>query len=162
MAMRIAPALLASWDAANASRRRLLALLGGVLLAGGLLVATLPLTAAIGRADADVARTRAMLEIARARAADSESLARVAPSLRAGDLRAAVDRVLAQQGVRATPVASGTADGRYAVVVADARFDSIVAAVDALARDESIHLAEATLTALVTPGSVRADLAFAR
>ena len=160
--MRTPPALLASWDAANASRRRLLALLGLVLLTGGLVVATLPLTVVIGRADADVARTRAMLEIARARTADSESLARAAPSLRAGDLRAAVDRILAQQGVRATPVASGTAEGRYAVVVADARFDSVVAAVDALARDEGIHLAEATLTALVTPGSVRADLAFAR
>jgi type II secretory pathway component PulM len=59
-------------------------------------------------------------------------------------------------------VPSDAADSRYAVVVEDARFDALVAALEALMRDEGIHVTAATLAALVEPGRVRADLTFTR
>jgi hypothetical protein len=77
-------------------------------------------------------------------------------------LRAAIERVMARYELRAAPVASATTAGRYAVVVDDARFDVIVAALDALARDEGVYVAAATLTARVEPGRVRADLTLTR
>jgi type II secretory pathway component PulM len=127
-----------------------------------LLFAVRPLTTAIDRAQADVERMRFLLDVAQARTADSASLARTPPPLHAGDLRAAVDRVMARHELRAAPVASATSDGRYAVVVDDARFDAIVAALDALVRDEGVNVVEATLAARVEPGRVRADLTFTR
>jgi type II secretory pathway component PulM len=161
--MPLTRSLFATWDAANPSRRVLLAGLAiVVLLAIALPFGAAPLTSTIARAESHVAHSRLMLEIARERVADSESLARASPSVHAGDLRAAVERVLSRHELRATPVAAGSSEGRYAVVIAAGRFDSIVAALDALARDEGVHLLEATMTALVEPGAVRADLTFAR
>ena len=64
--------------------------------------------------------------------------------------------------LRAAPVPSASTEGRYSVVVDDVRFDTLVAALDALARDAGVRVVAATLTARVEPGRVRADLTFAR
>jgi type II secretory pathway component PulM len=69
---------------------------------------------------------------------------------------------MARFELRAAPVASATSEGRYAVVVDDARFDALVTALDALSRDAGVRVVAATLTARVVPGGVRADLTFAR
>jgi type II secretory pathway component PulM len=121
-----------------------------------------PLPAAIARAESDVARTRSLLDVAQTRSADNESLARSSTPLRPGDLRPTVEGVMARFELRAAPVASATSEGRYAVVVDDARFDALVAALDALSRDAGVRVVAATLTARVEPGRVRADLTFAR
>ena len=160
--MRWPRALFVTWDASSPMRRMSFAVVAIAVAAVVLLFAVRPLSTAIDRAQSDVARMRSVLEVSQARIADSTSLARTAPPLHAGDLRAAVDRVMARHELRAAPVASATTAGRYAVVVDDARFDAVVAALDALGRDEGVHVVEATLAARVEPGRVRADLTFTR
>lgn len=154
--------IVAAWDASSPTRRRWLGGFAVAAVAIALVAALRPLPAAIARAESDVARTRSLLDVAQARSADNESLARSSTPLRPGDLRSAVEGVMARFELRAAPVASATSEGRYAVVVDDARFDALVAALDALARDAGVRVVAATLTARVEPGRVRADLTFAR
>ena len=160
--MRFPRAPIATWDVSSPSRRLWIAVVAMGVAAVALAFAGPPLTTAIDRAQPEVARTRSMLDVAQAHIADSASLARTPAPLHAGDLRAAVDRVMARHEIRAAPVASATGDGRYTVVVDDARFDTVVTALDELGRDEGVHVVEATLTARVETGRVRADLTFAR
>ena len=152
----------ATWDVSSPSRRLWIAVVAISVAAAAIAFAGPPLTRAIDRAQSEVSRTRSMLDVAHAHIADSASLARTPAPLHAGDLRAAVDRVMARHELRTVPAASPTSDGRYAVVVDDARFDAMVSALDALGRDEGVHVVEATLAARVEPGRVRADLTFAR
>ena len=160
--MRWPHALFATWDASSPSGRLWIAIVGIGVAAIVLVFAGRPLTMAIDRTQTDVARMRSLLDTAQAHIADSAGLAATPAPLHAGDLRAAVDRVLAGHELRAAPVASASNDGRYAVVVNDARFDAVVSALDALGRDEGVQLVEATLAARVEPGRVRADLTFTR
>ena len=103
------------------------------------------------------------LAIARERIAETEALARAASApASTADIRSAVTRVLGEHSLASAPVEAKSAGARFAVVVADARFDAIVNALDALARNEGIRLVEGTVTARVDPGSVRAELTFAR
>jgi type II secretory pathway component PulM len=154
---------LATWDAASPSRRLLLAAAAIViLLAMALLAGGGPLRSAISRAEADVAQSRLMLEIARERAADIASLSRTERAPYAGDVRSAVERALSQRGIRATPAPAGTSEGRFALVTPAAPFDAIVAAVDALGAEDGVRVVEATITSLIDRGAVRAELTFAR
>ena len=116
----------------------------------------------IARSEADVARSRLVLAISRERLADNASLSRESPAPRAADLRTAVERVLVQHALQSAPVTTGTADNRYSIVIANGRFDALVAALEMLARDEGIRLVEGTLTARVEPGAVRAELTLGR
>ena len=142
--------------------RRLVVGIAIVVAALALVAISRPLPDAIARAKSDVARTRALVENARALLADNEGLRREAAPIRAGDLHAAVDGVLARHELRATPVQSATGDGRYAIVLDDAPFDTLVAALDAVVRETGFRVAAATLTARVEQGRVRADVTFAR
>ena len=155
-------AIVATLDASSPAHRRWLVVFAVFLAALALVAALRPLPAAIARAESEVGRTRSLLDVAQARIADNESLARTAAPLRAGDLRLAIDGVMARHELRAAPVPSASTEGRYSVVVDDVRFDSLVAALDALARDAGVRVVAATLTARVEPGRVRADLTFAR
>lgn len=160
--MRMPDALAASWEAASPQRRALIAVMALAVTATLLLLAAGPLTAAIAREAAGVARARALLETERVRLNENAALARTPAPARAGDVHVAVQRVLSRHGLRAAAVPSATTPGRDAVVVDDARFDALVAALDALMRDEGIRLVTATLTARVEPGRVRADLLLGR
>ena len=153
-----------AWHTADPARRSLLATgFVAVLLAVVLAIAWQPSTGAIARARDDVARTRVELAIARERIAETEALARAASApASTADIRSAVTRVLGEHSLASAPVEAKSAGARFAVVVADARFDAIVNALDALARNEGIRLVEGTVTARVDPGSVRAELTFAR
>jgi type II secretory pathway component PulM len=154
--------IVAAWDASSPKRRRWLGVFAVAAVAIALIAALRPLPAAIARAESDVARTRSLLDVAQTRSADNESLARSSTPLRPGDLRPTVEGVMARFELRAAPVASATSEGRYAVLVADARFDALGTALDALTRDAGVRVVAATLTARVEPGRVRADLTFAR
>jgi type II secretory pathway component PulM len=121
-----------------------------------------PLASAIARKQDDVTRTALLLQVARKHVADSQALARTPARPRSDDPRATIERVLARHGLQPTPSASPAVEGRFGVVLADASFDAIVRAIDTLARDEALHVAEARFTALVDAGRVRAELAFAR
>jgi len=137
-----------------------LAMLALVVL--GLALPAGPLASAIARRQDDVTRSRLLLEVARKHVADSQALLRTSPAPRNGDARASIERVLAQRGLRAAPSSAPPSEGRFAVVIPDAPFDDVVRAIDALARDEALHIVEATFTGLVDAGRVRAELAFAR
>lgn len=153
----------AAWDAADPARRNWLAVGVAMLIAVALLLGAAPLTRAIDRATDEVARSRLVLEIARARIAESESLARASAPVYAGDVRAAVERRLAGHALQSTPVAAAnTNEGRYAVVVPRGRLDALATALAALSRDDGVRLVEGTITGLVDPGVVRAELTFGR
>jgi type II secretory pathway component PulM len=162
IAMPGAHSPLAAWDAVPASRRLLLGAATVVVVIVALAAATGPMTEAIGRTRSDIARTKQLIDVARERNADSAGLARGNVAVRTVDVRTAVDGTLARHALRAAPAAANTADGRYAIVIDDGRFESIVIALDSLARDEGVRVIEATFTARVEPGRVRADLAFVR
>ena len=115
-----------------------------IVAALALVAVSRPLPDAIAHAKSDVARTRALVENARALVADNESLGRGTAPLRAADIRAAVDGVLARHELRATPVQSATSAARYAIVLDDAPFDALVAALDAIARETGIRVAAPT------------------
>src|SRR3954453_13756272 len=120
-----------------------------------------PLASAIAKKRDDVTRTALLLQVARKHVADSQALTRAVPRPRSDDPRAAMERVLARQRLQST-TASPAIEGRFGVVIADAPFEAIVRAIDALARDEALHVVEARFTALADPGRVRAELVFAR
>ena len=160
--MNVRNPIVASWGAASPAHRRWLGGFAIVAVAVAIVAMLRPLPAAVARAESDVARARSLLEVAQARIADNDSLERVAKPLRAGDLRSAIDAVMARFELRAAPVPSAMSEGHYAMVVDDVRFDTLVAALDALARDAGVRVVAATLTARVEPGRVRADLMFAR
>ena len=160
--MRLARAL-SSWDAAPAPQRALLAIVVAVVAVALVwLVAANPLRSATDRARSDAAHTRLLLDVARERVAESESLARAATAPRTGNLRTAVEQALAQHDQQAAPLAGRTSEDRFAVVIARGRFDAVVAALDALAQRDGVRLVEGTITALVDPGAIRAELTFGR
>ncbi len=53
-------------------------------------------------------------------------------------------------------------DGRAHVVLAAVGYDALIVALEALQRDARLRAVEATLTARVEPGTVRAELTLAR
>ena len=153
-----------AWDTARPAQRVLFCAFVAVLaVVLGVFYVAMPLRDAIARAKNDVERNRMVLDIARARANESASLARDSPAAHAGEPAPAIDRVLSRHGLQFVPSGSKSADGGLlSIVIARARFDALVGALEALERDEGIHVVEATLTALVDPGFVRAELSLRR
>ena len=78
------------------------------------------------------------------------------------DPRADLDRVLAQLGFRPAVTSLEWREGRAHVVFAAIDFDSLVNLLDTLQRDAKLRAVEATITARVEPGNVRAELTLAR
>ena len=107
-------------------------------------------------------RVAALLTQTRASFDESVGLARATPMANSADPRSAVTRALADQGIRIPAGSVDVRDNRVRVVLPDVRFDALVAALAALVRDEGLRAVEATLTARVEPGTVRAELTFAR
>ena len=151
-----------AWDRA-APRERLLVAGGGaiVLLALASALVWQPLTRDIERSREQLSRDASMLRNARAMADESAGLARDAKTPRAGDPRAAVERVLAEQSLRAG-ASIEVADGRVKVVLPAVRFAGLVAALDAMRKDDGLRAVEAMLAARVEPGTVRAEFVLAR
>jgi type II secretory pathway component PulM len=67
-----------------------------------------------------------------------------------------------QQNLRAAVTQLEWRDGRAHVVLAAVGYDALVGALEALQRDAGLRVVEATLTARVEPGTVRADFTLAR
>ena len=162
--MRWPHELTRAFDAVGTAKQRAwvaFALVAAVVLT--VAIVAIPLRDAVARAREDLARNRLVLDVARARAAESATLAHASlPSKKTGDARAAIDRVLAAHGLRHAPVGAQAADGTPGIVIEAAPFDALVRALDALARDEGVRVVEATFTARVDPGTVRAELVLAR
>ena len=137
--MRWPRALFATWDASSPSRRRSIAVVAIAVAAVVLLFAVRPLSdgnrpRAIGRRAYAIRCSTS----AQARIADSASLAQTPLPLRAGDLRAAVDRVMARHELPRGARSVGNERGALRPSSStEARFDAVVAALDALGRDEA-------------------------
>ena len=163
MALRT-PAPVARWLAGKSrTERRIVAAI--VVVAG---VATLwlglwqPL-----RRDADALRaareTNApALAAARKMTEEAAGLARATPPAAPADARAALERILAQQNLRGAVTQLDWQEGRARVVFAAIPYDALVALLEALQRDGKLRAVDATLTARVEPGMVRAELTLAR
>ena len=78
------------------------------------------------------------------------------------DARADLDRALAQQNLRSAVTSLDWRDGRAHVVFAAIGYDTLIGLLEALQRDARLRAVEATITARVEPGTVRAELTLAR
>lgn len=146
---------------ADLSRRPALA---GLAIVAALVVATvvaLRLHDAIARERENVARSSLVLVAARARAAENVTLARTNVLAKHGDLRGSIERIFARHGLRYAPLDAQAGDDAQNIVIEAAPFDVLVRALDALSREEAVRVIDATLTARVDPGTVRAELVLA-
>jgi type II secretory pathway component PulM len=160
---RYLPGLARGWERASPRERTLLAAAALVVVAAlGWTVVWQPMTADIARLQRDNARDHAVLDAARAQAADLIALARDTRPAPGADPRAAVERVIAERGLRPAVASIDVQDGRVRVLFTSVRFDTLAAVLDALARADGVRLADAVLTTRVEPGTIRAELTFVR
>lgn len=161
---RLVPrSLAAAWDRASRRERRLVAagaIVVALAIAWGLVWQ--PLRADIARTREERVRIGASLAQARAAFEDGAGLARAAAKDGSVDLRGAVARALADHGIRVAAGSVDLRDNRAHVVLPDVRFDALAAALALLARDDGIRAVEATLSARVDPGTVRAEITLTR
>lgn len=151
-----------AWTRASARERRLVVLAALVVLGGAAYAwAWQPMSADTARLARDLPRERAMLAAAQAQAADLVALAKT-PAAPHGPLGPAIERALAEHGVRPDAGALDDKDGRVRVNLAAVRFDALVPLLDALARSSGVRVIEATVTQRVEPGQVRAELVLGR
>lgn len=149
------------WAGLAARERRFV--VAGVLVVGAALANVVlwrPLVDDLPRAERDAERAERRLDRVRAAALAAGTRDTAAPSREPIDV--ALRAALARAGI---PPADATIDagaGRVQLVLASVRFEALVALLDGLARDAAIHVVDATITARVEPGLVRAELALAR
>ena len=146
--------------AALAPRERRVLVVGSIVLAAALLYALvwLPLAQDLPRARADAERAQRRLASATAAAAMASSRVTTAPR---GPIDAAVRGALAKHGIAADATVE-VAGARAALTIPSVRFATLVALVDGLARGDAVHVVDATITARVEPGLVRAELTLGR
>jgi type II secretory pathway component PulM len=153
-------ALADRWAAMSARERGLVAV-GAVVIALALLYAYVwrPLVDDLPRAQRDADRAERRLASASASAAAAASRANVAGR---APLDAAIRSALARHGFTVNDATVEIAGERASVTMPSVRFGPLVAFVDTLAREDAVHVVEATLTARVEPGRVRAELSLGR
>ena len=145
-----------------AERRTAVLLLGAVAVAAIWATLWVPLmrdTASLRLARA--ANVAAQAE-ARDRAKEASELSRTGAVAAAVDARAELDRILAQPGVRPAVTSLDWRDGRAQVVFAAISYDRLIALLDVLQHSARLRAVEATITARVEPGMVRAELTLTR
>jgi len=156
-------ALAAAWDRASLRERRLAlvaTIVVAIAVAWGLLWQ--PLKSDIERTREEQVRVGTLLALTRTSFDEGAGLVRASPKVNASDPRGAVARAFADRGLRIPAGAIDLRDDRVHVVLPEVRFDALIAALDSLARDDGLRPVEASLTALVEPGTLRAELTFAR
>ena len=158
------PAPVASWLATKSRAERRIAATILLLVVIALLWTALwqPLTRDMAALRIAQAGSAATLADARRMANEIGGLARTPPKEAPADARATLERILVQQNLRAAVTQLEWRDGRAHVVLAAVGYDALVGALEALQRDAGLRAVEATLTARVEPGTVRADFTLAR
>lgn len=158
------PAGFAQWWYAKAPReRRLLAALVSIAVATVLWVALWqPMVRDIAAMRVARGQTAAALVDARHAVDEIAGLTRAPASVAPTDDRASLERVLAQHGLRGGVTQVSWQDGRAHVVLGAVGFDALIAALEALQREAWLRIIEATLTARVESGTVRAELTLGR
>lgn len=160
---RHAPGLLRGWERASPRERAMVGVAAFVVIAAlGWTLVWQPMTADIARMQRDNARDHMVLAAANAQAADLAALARDTKATPGTDTRAAIERVIAERGLRPAVSSIDIQDGRVRVLFNSVRFETLAATLDALARTDGVRLADAVLTTRVEPGTIRAELTFVR
>ncbi|MEP7327683.1 MAG: type II secretion system protein GspM [Betaproteobacteria bacterium] len=163
LAQRHMPALARWWE--RSSRREHAMVISALVVVGGALGWLLllqPMQADITRMQRDNARNHAVLAAAQAQAADLATLARDTAPTATADARGAVERVIAERGLRPALTSIDLQDGRVRVLFNSVRFETLAAVLDALARNDGVRLVDAVLTTRVEAGTVRAELTLVR
>ena len=158
------PAPVARWMAGKSPAERGIAVTLFVAVAAALLWVMVwqPLsrdTVALRLARAANAST---LAEARDRVKELTELSRTSAKTASVDARADLDRALAQLSLRTAATSVEWREGRASLVFAAIGYDTLVGLIDALQRDARLRVVEATITARVDPGTVRAELTLAR
>lgn len=102
------------------------------------------------------------LALARDRVKEIVELSRTGPKAEPVDARADLDRILAQQNLRSLATSAEWREGRVHLVFAGIGYDTLVGLLETLQRDARLRVVEATISARVDPGTVRAELTLAR
>ena len=159
-----APPWVERWRIARPPRERRAVAALVVLVAGvvGWLALWQPLQRDLADLRAKVPADRGALAQARTMGDEMAALARTAPARRAIDTRAELERALGERGLRAAAIQLDWQDDRARIAFAEVGVDALVSLLEALSRDAQLRLVEATLTARVEPGTVRAELTLAR
>ena len=159
-----APSPLARWWAGkSAGERRVVAIVAVVVgTALAWWVVWQPLSRDVAALHAANTRGAAALADARRMTDEMAGLARAGIPTAGADGRSELDRVLALQGLRVAVTQQDWQDGRARLVFAAVGYDALIAALEALQRDARLRLVDATFTARVEPGTVRAELVLAR
>ena len=121
-----------------------------------------PLLLDLSRLERDQPRGQSVLAAARLQAAAIASLEQAGASARTGDPRIAVERVLAERGLRGAATTLELQDARVRLTFVTIHLDALLGTLAALAKSEGLRPVEMTLTARVEPGTVRADVMLAR
>jgi len=159
----LSPGLAHAWDRASRRERSMIVAAAIVVaLAVAWVGVWQPMNADIARLERDLPRARTVLATARAQADALVALQRTAASAPSADPRVAVERVLAERGLRPAVTALDVQDGRVRLTFAAVRFDALIALLDALARTDGLRAVDAVVAARVEPGTVRAELTLAR
>jgi type II secretory pathway component PulM len=157
------PAPIANWMAEHSPAEQRVALALAIAVAGAVLwlAAWQPITRDVASLRATRAANAAALAEARAMTKEIGGLVRSSASS-AADPRSDLDRVLAQQNLRPSVTSLEWRDGRAHAVLPAVSYDALIVTLEALQRDALLRVVEATLTARVEPGTVRAELTLAR
>jgi type II secretory pathway component PulM len=151
------------WDGASPRERTLVRIAGAiVLLAAAWAAVWQPLAADTARLTRERMRDGVVLATARADAEEIAGLQRSPAPERSSDVRAAVERVLAERGLRPMLASLDVQEGRVRATFTAIRLDALVGALDALAKSDGVFPVEMTLTPRVEPGTLRAELTLAR
>jgi type II secretory pathway component PulM len=152
------------WQLRSRSERTVLTI-GATLLAvtlAGLFIWQ-PLVQDVQRLTRQLAADRMGLAEARRQADAIAGLAKSPPAVAPGDARAALDAVLAQQGLKSAASAIERTDNeRIRLTFESIAFDQLAAFLDALQHGAQLRAVELVATARVEPGQIRADLTLAR
>ncbi|MEP6656833.1 MAG: type II secretion system protein GspM [Betaproteobacteria bacterium] len=158
----IALAPVTSWWAGKSRRERRVLVALGVFAFGALAWVTLwqPLVRDIARLEADRARSASEWATAQREVADITRLTR-APLPPPVEGRAALEQSLVRSGLRGALTQLDWQERRAHVVFASVSFPALVTWLDALQRDAGLLAVEATMSARVEPGTIRAELVLA-
>jgi type II secretory pathway component PulM len=159
-----APAPLSRWwSSKSGAERRIIAGVASLAIAAlAWWVVWQPLTRDI--AVMRQANARGLVALAEARAMTEEmaGLARAAAARAGGDPRADFERALAAQNLSASVSQQDWKEGRGRIVFSAVSYEALIAGLEALQRDAQLRVVEATLTARVEPGIVRAETVLTR